>query len=237
MDCKNVQSAIDTGLRREAANETVSAHLSGCQDCRRHSDETAVLLTLLGAQPRIEAPADFDFKLRARLARAKSEPDRAGGLFERLQAKAFSLSWGQTAAATITLAVVVTGSALHFSKSSPGVQSQMSETNYPAVERVAAVVSPPSTDGSAMIGRPSHSVKSIRRNTGYTQASAAVRTNHPNLNSGESGEEVKTEGSDYTWRGFDPQKGKIITTRNRDLIGAENSASTMSKTLSFVPSI
>jgi hypothetical protein len=236
MDCQNVQASIDAAIniavRRDEANETMGAHVRSCRDCRRYSDETAALLTLLGAQPRIEAPADFDFKLRARLARAKSEPAAAKGLFEKLRASSYRFSWGQTAAATATLAVVATVTALHFSTGDRAAVPGVDQKNHQVAERVAKSVEPPVANALPVTVKPSHSAKSRQRIAPVTPIPAAVRTDSLNLTT-ES--EVETEGKDYTWRVYDPDTGQFVTTQNRYLIGAENSASTMSKTLSFVP--
>jgi len=51
---------MDTGIPQNA----VQSHLAGCPDCTEWSS----LLKLLGAQPRVQAPADFDARLQARLA-------------------------------------------------------------------------------------------------------------------------------------------------------------------------
>jgi hypothetical protein len=267
MDCQNVQAVIDADIRREEVNGMIGAHVRDCRDCRRYSDETAVLLTMLGAQPRIEAPADFDFKLRARLARAdetavlltmlsaqprieapadfdfklrarlaraKSEPAAAESIFEKPRTRSYRFSWGQAAAATATLAVAVTVSALNFSTSDRAVPSKTDQTNYQVADKVVVSVSTPVTNAPAVAARPPLSVKSGHKASVVTPISTEARTNNSDLT---TDPEVKTEGKDYTWRGFDPENKQFITTQNRDLIGAENSASTMSKTLSFVGSI
>jgi hypothetical protein len=284
MDCQNVQAAIDAvidknkdrnrdrDIRREEADGTIGAHVRSCHDCRRYSDETtvlltmlaaqsrieapadfdfklrarlaqtkdetAVLLTMLEAQPRIEAPADFDFKLRARLARAKLEPAPAEGIFEKLRARSLGLSlgfsWGQAAAATATLAVAVTVTALNFSTSDRAVPTKTDQANHQVVDKVDTLVEPPVTNGPAVTVKPSLPVKSGHKASVVIPMSAAARTNNSNLT---TDPEIETEGKDYIWRGFDPENKQFITTQNRDLIGAENSASMMPKTLSFVPSI
>jgi hypothetical protein len=236
MDCQNVQAAIDAAIDvnvgRAGANETIGAHLGSCRDCRRYSDESAVLLTMLGAQPSIEAPADFDFKLRARLARAQSEPAAAN-------AKSFGFSWsgfswGQAAAATAALAVVATVTALHVSTSDRTVVTKVNQTNYPVAEKVAASVAPPVTNARAVTAKTRLSVKTGQRASAVTPISATLRTDNLNL---ATESEDSTEGKDYIWRGYDPETGQFVTTQNRALIGAENSASTMSKNSSFVASI
>src|SRR5262245_35618675 len=101
MNCKQTREAIDTASRRAPYGAAVSSHLSGCPDCGRYADETNSLLMLLSAQPRVQAPADFDFRLRARIARAQVEQASPAGLLERLWENflAQTFSWGQAAAA------------------------------------------------------------------------------------------------------------------------------------------
>src|SRR5262245_31515309 len=60
MTCEQIREAMDTGIQQD----TVQRHLAGCSDCA----EWSALLNLLGAQPRVQAPADFDMRLQARLA-------------------------------------------------------------------------------------------------------------------------------------------------------------------------
>jgi hypothetical protein len=112
MTCKETTAVIGTTSRRSSFDDAVNSHLSGCPDCRRHAGEMSSLLSLLSAQPRVQAPADFDFRLRARLARAKAEQISPAGLFEKLWASTFS--WGQAATAMATLALVVVFSTFYF---------------------------------------------------------------------------------------------------------------------------
>jgi hypothetical protein len=288
MDCKNVQSVIDTDLRRESANEQIRAHLSCCQDCHRYSTENSALLALLGAQPVIEAPADFDFKLRARLARgtytqeqentalvallsaqpaidapadfdfklrarlarAKSEPAAPEGILDgissKLKLRPFAFTLGRTVAATTTLAAVVAISALHFANGDHGYQSaKLTDANNNITEKL---VTAPTESGvprsgrassdmnpTAVLDKPSFSGKNRYRNQTFTSTSVArVRTLPDEI---EVEQPVKNDALEDMWRGFDPEKREIITASNRDLIGAENSASTIPKTPSFVPSI
>ena len=73
MKCKQTREVIDTASRHTLYSDSVTTHLSGCPDCRLHADGTASLLTLLSAQPRVEAPADFDIKVSMGIARAQAE--------------------------------------------------------------------------------------------------------------------------------------------------------------------
>jgi hypothetical protein len=60
MNCDQMREAMDTGIPQDI----VQSHLSGCSDCTEWSS----LLKLLGTQPRVQAPANFDARLQARLA-------------------------------------------------------------------------------------------------------------------------------------------------------------------------
>src|SRR5262245_40199645 len=73
MKCKQTREAIDTTSRRAQYGVSVTSHLNGCPDCRRHADETASLLSLLSAQPRVQSPADFDSGLTRRIAAAQAD--------------------------------------------------------------------------------------------------------------------------------------------------------------------
>ncbi len=63
MNCEQIREAIDSGIRSEA----VHGHLTGCPACQQFAAETSSLLSLLSAQPRVKAPADFETQLQARL--------------------------------------------------------------------------------------------------------------------------------------------------------------------------
>jgi hypothetical protein len=159
------------------------------------------------------------------------------GLFAKLHGL-FGFSWGQAAAATATLAVLATVTTLHFSNSARPAQLKVAESNYQVADRIAekATATVPATIRSAPPAtvRPPLSMKRSHKASAVTDVLASERTNNVDL---ATESEVEAGGNDYVWRGFDPEKGEIITIRNRDLIGAESSASTMPKPLSFVASI
>ena len=63
MNCEQTREAIDSGIQ----NEAVHGHLTSCPACQQSEAETSSLLSLLSAQPRVKAPADFETQLQARL--------------------------------------------------------------------------------------------------------------------------------------------------------------------------
>jgi len=60
MTCEQMREAMDTGIPQD----TLQSHLAGCPDCTEWSS----LLKLLGTQPRVQAPADFNMRLQALMA-------------------------------------------------------------------------------------------------------------------------------------------------------------------------
>jgi hypothetical protein len=114
MNCKEIKAAIETASRRNPYGAEVESHLGGCPDCRHHADENNSLLKLLSAQPRVGAPADFDFRLRARLARAKSEQTSPASALEKFWTRTFS--WGHAVTAMAAAALVVAFSTFYFNQ-------------------------------------------------------------------------------------------------------------------------
>lgn len=132
MNCKQTREAIDDAARHNLYGGAVASHLNDCPDCHRYSDETASLLGLLGAQPRIEAPPDFEFRLRARLLRAQAAPgvDTSGFLRKILPG---TFSWGQAVAAAAALTMVVTVSTLYINRDNraPGPDGALTASRAP----------------------------------------------------------------------------------------------------------
>jgi hypothetical protein len=128
MNCKQIREAIDTASHYNPDGGDVASHLSGCPDCHRYSDETLSLLRLLDAQPRVEAPMDFEFRLRARMVRAQSasviDPQ---GFLRKIRPEMFS--WGRMVAAAAALALVATVSTFYVNRN-----------NYAVDHRVASEV-------------------------------------------------------------------------------------------------
>lgn len=144
MNCKNIKAAIDSASRRHPINGEAHAHLSGCPDCRSYSDQSNALLALLTAQPRVQAPADFNFRLSARIARAEAQPTSPFAFLENLFGQTFSIK--QAAASLAALAVMAAGTTLYFNQSSQqNSDNQMIASNIaPVVQTIAVPELPPS---------------------------------------------------------------------------------------------
>jgi len=103
MNCQHIQAAIDAASPRQAPGESVRRHLTDCDGCRKYADELSSLVTLLNSTPHVTAPADFDFRLRARIATVRSEPRGPFSFLEGFWSLPFSLGRAATAMAAVAL--------------------------------------------------------------------------------------------------------------------------------------
>jgi len=68
MDCKLCRIEIEVAGANAPPGTAVGAHLTGCAACRAFHAERASLRGLVAGLARVDAPNDFEFRLRARLA-------------------------------------------------------------------------------------------------------------------------------------------------------------------------
>ena len=97
-DCNVVRREIDEADLNQQLSSAASQHLRSCPACRTFRDERSGLRTLMSSLETVTAPADFDFRLRARLAREK---DRPNGVF------AFANLIGARSLATVALVLLI----------------------------------------------------------------------------------------------------------------------------------
>lgn len=79
MSCQNFRTEIEETARGASLGERAASHLASCEECRTFSDESEKLRGLISGLARVEAPADFEFRLRARLARAEDASGARAG--------------------------------------------------------------------------------------------------------------------------------------------------------------
>lgn len=243
MNCQHVRSAIDTASKREPYGDPVKTHLNGCPNCRLYADKSTALLALLSVQPRVKAPADFDFKLRARIARAQSEPRTPWAFAERFLTGSFSL--GQAATAAATLALVATFTAVHFTNSftnsgQPAVNNQGASTVAMQTQQIDSPGLKSIENISPVASAQTQAVKTPVIKPGAKNTRVYLMSERPAA-AGAAKVQIgvaRVARNEVPWRAFNAEKGQMITTPNRPtLIGAETSASSISKTADFVPSI
>jgi hypothetical protein len=119
-NCKTVRYEIDEADLNQQLSGSAAEHLQACPACRGFHDERRRLRSLMSSLETVAAPADFDFRLRARLARQK---DRASGF----AFSEFSIGARSLAAVALVLLIVVGGVI---------VRNRMLSTNNSAVRGV-----------------------------------------------------------------------------------------------------
>ncbi|HEY0083916.1 MAG TPA: hypothetical protein VGB61_14075, partial [Pyrinomonadaceae bacterium] len=173
MNCQKCKIEIeDRDLRRESLSDAAQAHVAACADCRVFGEERLALRYLVGGLEKISAPADFDFRMRARMA---AERDKRAPRAAWLSFSPAKLSWPLAAC----LALVVSAS-LYFQKAQPDApanasaeQPRATATRAPGVSVIEAVPAPASSTTSSAA---SSSAPSRVRNAGHMQtASSDIR--------------------------------------------------------------
>ncbi|MEP6741841.1 MAG: hypothetical protein ABJB61_05025 [bacterium] len=71
-ECLNVRREIDEVASGELLTAPVRRHLNDCAECAAFGDERRKLRDMIASLGTVEAPADFDFKLRAKIAASES---------------------------------------------------------------------------------------------------------------------------------------------------------------------
>jgi len=105
MNCRNVRHEIEEAAGGDLLSSNVNDHLSNCVACKTFFRQQTSLQELVASLGTVEAPGDFDFRLRARLAGEKR------GVTQPLAMGNFSFGLRSAAVATILLLI---GSALMF---------------------------------------------------------------------------------------------------------------------------
>jgi hypothetical protein len=72
--CRDVRQEIDQADLRQALSASSEAHVGTCTACAVFRDERFRLRELVGGLQPVTAPADFDVRLRARIARERDVP-------------------------------------------------------------------------------------------------------------------------------------------------------------------
>lgn len=75
MNCRDFQNEFEERL---TLSQTATLHLDSCANCQKYHFEQTRLWEMLGGLKRVETPQDFNFQLKARIARAQPEDYRTG---------------------------------------------------------------------------------------------------------------------------------------------------------------
>jgi len=136
MNCQKCKIEIeDRDMRRESLSDAAEAHMSACANCRVFGEERLALRRLVGGLEKVSAPADFDFRMRARMAAERSVAAPRAAWFNFSPA---ALSWPLAGC----LALVVSAS-LYFQPQRPDTTPTV-----PAEQARAATPSPQTSQTS-----------------------------------------------------------------------------------------
>jgi hypothetical protein len=80
-DCRTVRREIDTSELGQRLSGPLEMHLAACAACAQFRTERVQLRELVGSLKPVAAPADFDMRLRARIAREKDASARQPFIF------------------------------------------------------------------------------------------------------------------------------------------------------------
>jgi len=69
-NCEVVRGELDELMTGESCSAAATEHLRDCASCREFHEQQTKLRQIVGSLGTVEAPADFDFRLRARLAQS-----------------------------------------------------------------------------------------------------------------------------------------------------------------------
>ncbi|HET7113820.1 MAG TPA: hypothetical protein VFI57_09265 [Pyrinomonadaceae bacterium] len=133
--CEAVRSELEELMLGDECSVTATQHLRECGNCREFHQKQTKLRQLVGSLGTVEAPADFDFRLRARLA---NESNSAGFHLRMMQ---WSFASKGFAAATMMLlfvgGVVYVGTLVN-----PSEKTEVSEQKN-APDQTATLPAPP----------------------------------------------------------------------------------------------
>jgi hypothetical protein len=126
-DCKVFRTEIDVAADGGALGRDAASHVKSCAACGEELRGRAALRGLVRGLGRVEAPPDFEFRLRARMA--SSKPGGGRGLF----AGSFPVGGLAWAAAAVCILSVTT--AVYFRQPQPTSQGAQSRGEVASVSQ------------------------------------------------------------------------------------------------------
>ena len=159
MNCQKVRRVIEATDRGDFLNVEAAEHIKGCPVCEKLNEEHLELRNITANLGIVEAPADFDFRLRARLARANAEDVRPG---------LGRLTFGLRSAALASLLVVFGGAMLvanlRTSSENPVQNTAQNPAPNPVIEKpVAGEARAAATPFQPTLGSPGLTTPAVSR--------------------------------------------------------------------------
>jgi hypothetical protein len=129
-DCKVFRTEIDVATDGGALGRDAATHAESCAACGEELRGRAALRGLVRGLGRVEAPPDFEFRLRARMAASK--PGGGRGLF------AGSFPVGGLAWAAVAVCILSVTAAVYFRQAQPTTRSAPNVGEVASVSQVNA---------------------------------------------------------------------------------------------------
>jgi hypothetical protein len=131
--CSTIRRQLDDMMLGEPQDPDISRHLTECSECRDFHDKQTKLRQIVGSLGTVNAPSDFDFRLRSRIASGRSN-----GSYQLSR----SIWWfGQRTAAVAAALVMIVGAIFLVrelqNRSTP---DQTAEDNKPPSRTAPAIV-------------------------------------------------------------------------------------------------
>src|SRR3954466_1554709 len=142
-DCKVFRTEIDGAADGGALGREAASHVESCAACVEDLRGRAALRGLVRGLGRVDAPPDFEFRLRARMAASK--PGGGRGLF------AGSFPIGGLAWAAVAVCILSVTAAVYFRQAQPTRQGTPNVCEVASVPQVNA--SPTNTDLKSTIDK------------------------------------------------------------------------------------
>lgn len=70
--CSSIRQALESAELNAQMPTEIESHCHNCPACQRYAQELGALRSIVMALPRVNAPADFDIKLRQRIAASRA---------------------------------------------------------------------------------------------------------------------------------------------------------------------
>ena len=140
-DCRSVRREIDESELGQRLSERVQTHVTSCAACAEFQSQRSRLRELVGSLAPVTAPADFDMRLRARIARDNAARERQPFIFR------FVMSTPGIAVAA--LAVMIVAGLVWFNQRTPIQTSNTASTNGTKVTALTPVTPTAGSDNQA----------------------------------------------------------------------------------------
>lgn len=135
--CESIRRELDELRLGDEAVVATTQHLRDCGECREFHQQQIKLRQIVGSLGTVQAPADFDFRLRARLA---NESSSAG-----FHLRAFQWSSATKGFAAAAMLLVFVGGVVYVRTLTPPAVTEVA-VQKPEPERVATPVPSPAED-------------------------------------------------------------------------------------------